>query len=69
MKASQVILKIIFFTVLGLGLYQIASWLFPLLLPLAWLSITLGIIAIIQVFTIHLLGRFHERKVGELESE
>jgi hypothetical protein len=66
MKASQVFLKIVFFTVLGLGLYQIASWLFPLLLPLAWLSIALGMVAVIQVFTIHFLGRFHERTVSEL---
>lgn len=66
MKASQLVLKLLLFTVLGLGLYQIGSGLFPLLPKLAWLSVALGIVAIVELFTIHLLGRFHERAVREL---
>jgi hypothetical protein len=56
-------------TVTGLAALSIILWLWPLLPPLAWLSIVMGLVVIVSQFTIYLLGRFHERTVGNFENE
>jgi hypothetical protein len=69
MKTSGKFVKFLVLTGSGLGIYQIVSWLLPLLPKLAWLTITLGILVIIQECAIHFLGRYYGRRVDELNAE
>lgn len=53
----------------GLAALSIVLWLWPLLPPLAWVSIALGFMLLVSQFTIYLFGRFHERTASGLSNK
>jgi hypothetical protein len=56
-------------TLTGLAALSIVLWLWPLLPPLAWLSIVLGLMVLISQTAIYLFGHLHDRAVGNFENE
>lgn len=69
MKFLFWLLPTIFFTVIGLTVIQIVTETYPLLPKLAWLSIALGSLVVMQQGVIHYLGRSHKRTVQNIRDE
>jgi hypothetical protein len=65
LRKAKGLLAFLAFTGFGLSLYQIIKSLFPALPRLAWVTIVLGVVIIVQEIAIHFLGRHLDRKVKE----